>query len=63
MTAIANQDPKQALAGMMGGAAPQPIKFGAPIDPIVRFEQKTSGRATKAAASLGATPSLMNTGY
>ena len=63
MTAAANQDPKQMLAGKMGGSAPQPIKFGGEVDPVVRFYQKTSGRANKAAMNLGATPSLMNGNY
>ena len=63
MTAQNNQDPKQALAGAMGGSAPQPIKFGADVDPIVRFDQKTRGRGNKAATSLGATNSIMNGNY
>jgi len=62
MTAKALPDPNQALAGAMGAKAPQPIKFGGGVDPMVRFDQKTSGRANKAALSLGATPSLMNAG-
>ena len=50
MSSQVKTDPKQALAGMMGGAASQPMKFGtaADVDPLVRFEQKTSGRANKA---------------
>ena len=52
MTGKTPADPKQALAGMMGGSAPQPMQFGnqnAGVDPLVRFDQKTSGRANKAA--------------
>ena len=62
MSAQVKTDPKQQLAGMMGGKAPQPITFGGEVDPVVRFGQKTSGRAEKAAASLGAN-SLMNGNY
>jgi hypothetical protein len=56
MTTQIKPDPKQALAGMMGGAAPQPMKFGsaADVDPLVRFDQKTSGRANKATIMSGA---------
>ena len=53
MTGKTPADPKQALGGMMGGAASQPMAFGnqtsADVDPLVRFDQKTSGRANKAA--------------
>ena len=50
MRAAVKTDPKQALAGLMGGAAPQPLTFGsAPaVDPLIRFDQKTSGRVNKA---------------
>lgn len=52
MTAKVSTDPRQKLAGVMGGSAPQPITMGADVDPLVRFDQKTSGRANKAARSL-----------
>ena len=51
MTAQVKTDPKQALAGLMGGAANQPMQTGtsADVDPMVRFDQRTGGRTTRMA--------------
>tara|TARA_R100000808_G_scaffold24463_2_gene56411 strand:- start:1631 stop:1867 length:237 start_codon:yes stop_codon:yes gene_type:complete len=54
----------QELAGAMGRVSPQPMLGNksastTAVNPLIRFGQKTSGRAEKAAQSFGQT-SLMN---